>query len=149
METALNITEDIEGDRADVYNPSFAWSTGFDRDLFDFINGNFQVVETIRHFHDKIGADPLAIDTEAGKDLSSTRLTLILSKKFFRDKLELKATGLWDIEEEGFLIMPGIVYGSNGVSVELKCGFFGGDKEGELGQYRDNHFVKTILTYSF
>jgi hypothetical protein len=33
--------------------------------------------------------------------------------------------------------------------VELQCGFFGGEKDGELGQYRDKHFVKTILTYSF
>jgi hypothetical protein len=146
-EMAFNITEDTKGDRADIYNPSFAWSLGFDRDMFTFINVNFQVTETIRLFHDKIGTDPL--DTEAGKDLASTRLTLILSKKFFRDKLEIKTLGLWDIEEEGFLVMPGIVYDNNDVSVELQCGFFGGEKDSELGQYRDKHFVKTTLTYSF
>jgi hypothetical protein len=148
-EAAINITEDLEGDRPDVYNPSVAWSAGFDRDLFAGINLNLQAAETIRLFHDKIGDDPRAIDTEDGKDLTSTRLTLILSRKFFRDKLELKALGLWDIEETGFLIMPGIVYSSNDVSVELQGGIFGGEEEGELGQYRDNHFVKAILTYSF
>jgi hypothetical protein len=148
-EAALNITEDLEGDRAAIYNPSVAWSVGFDRDTIAGINVNLQAVETIRLFHDKIGNNPMAIDTESGKDPTSTRLTLILSRKFFRDKLELKALGLWDIEDTGFLIMPGIVYSNNDVSVELRGGIFGGEREGELGQYRDNHFVKTILTYSF
>jgi hypothetical protein len=149
-EAALNITEDLAGDRPDIYNPSVAWSAGFDRDIIAGINVNLQAVETIRLFHDKIGSDPLlAIDTEDGKDPTSTRLTLILSKKFFRDKLELKALGLWDIEDMGFLAMPGIVYSSNDVSVELTYGAFGGERDSELGQYRDNHFVKTVLTYSF
>ncbi|MDR1250176.1 MAG: hypothetical protein LBK63_12855 [Treponema sp.] len=148
-EAAVNITEDLEGDRADIYNPSAAWSLGFDRDIVAGINVNLQAVETIRLFHDQIGKNPVAVDTEDGKDITSTRLTLILSKKFFRDKLELKTVGLWDIEETGFLIMPSIVYSNNDVTVELKYGFFGGEKDGELGQYRDNHFVKTALTYSF
>jgi hypothetical protein len=148
-EAALNLTEDLEGDRPDIYNPSVAWSLGFDRDIIAGVNVNLQVVETIRLFHDKVGASLTAIDTEAEKDLTATRLTLILSKKFFRDKLELRAAGLWDIEETGFMVMPGLIYSSNDVSVELHCGFFGGEKDGELGQYRDNHFVKTTLTYSF
>jgi hypothetical protein len=148
-EAAVNITEDLDGDRPDIYNPSVAWSLGFDRDIVAGINVNLQAVETIRLLHDKIGKNPAAVDTEDGKDITSTRLTLILSKKFFRDKLELKAVGLWDIEETGFLIMPGIAYTNNDVTVELKCGFFGGEKDGELGQYRDNHFVKAALTYSF
>ncbi|MDR3123874.1 MAG: hypothetical protein LBU16_08875 [Treponema sp.] len=148
-EAALNITEDLEGDRPDIYNPSAAWSLGFDRDIVAGINVNLQAVETIRLFHDKVGDNLMAIDTEAEKDLTATRLTLILSKKFFRDKLELRGVGLWDIEKTGFLVMPGVIYSDNDVSVELHCGFFGGEKDGDLGQYRDNHFVKTILTYSF
>jgi hypothetical protein len=148
-EAAVNITEDLKGDRGDVYNPSVAWSAGFDRDLIAGINVNVQAAETIRLFHDKIGKDPMAVDTEDGKDLTSTRITLILSKKFLRDKLEIKAVGLWDIEEAGFLVMPGIAYSSNDVSVELQGGIFGGERDGELGQYRDNHFVKAVLTYSF
>jgi hypothetical protein len=148
-EAAVNITEDLKGDRGDVYNPSVAWSAGFDRDLIAGINVNVQASETIRLFYDKIGKNPMAVDTEEGKDLTSTRITVILSKKFLRDKLELKAVGLWDIEEAGFLIMPGITYSYNDVSVELKGGIFGGERDGELGQYRDNHFVKAALTYSF
>jgi hypothetical protein len=35
------------------------------------------------------------------------------------------------------------------VAVELRYGAFLGEKDGELGQYRDNQFVKLALTYSF
>jgi hypothetical protein len=148
-EAAANITGDLEGDRGDVYNPSAAWSLGFDRDVIGRINMNLQAAGSIRLFHDKIGKDPLVIDTEDGKDLTSTRLTLIISKKFFRDKLECKTLGLWDIEEEGFLIMPSVIWSRNDVSVELSGGIFGGEKDSELGQYRNNHFVKAVLTYLF
>jgi hypothetical protein len=148
-EFAANITEDLKGDRGDIYNPSLAWSLGFDRDVIGGINVNLQAAENIRLFHDQIGKDTRVIDTEDGKDPTFTRLTLILSKKFFRDELELKATGLWDIEEKDFLIMPAIAWTKNDVSVELSGGIFGGEEDGELGQYRDNHFVKAVLTYSF
>lgn len=148
-EAAANITEDIEGDRGDVYNPSAAWSLGFDRDVIGGINVNLQAAESIRLFHDKIGKDSLVIDTEDGKNLTSTRLTLIISKKFFRDRLECKTLGLWDIEEEGFLIMPSVIWSKNDVSVELSGGIFGGEKDSELGQYRNNCFVKAVLAYRF
>jgi hypothetical protein len=148
-EVAANITEDLDGARGDIYNPSIAWSLGFDRDAIAGINVNLQAAESIRLFHDKIGNDPMVIDTEDGKEVTSTRLTLILAKKFFRDSLELKATGLWDIEEKGFLIMPAVAWTKNDVSVELSGGIFGGDKDSELGQYRENHFLKAAITYSF
>jgi hypothetical protein len=150
-EAAANITGDTTGSRGDIYNPSLAWSLGFDRDVIGGINVNFQATESIRLFHDKIGKDPMVIDTEKGKDVTSTRFTLILSKKFFRDELELKTTGIWDIEEKGCLIMPAVAWTKNDVSVELSGGIFGGDKDSELGQYRerDNHYIKTVLTYSF
>ncbi|MFP3040954.1 hypothetical protein LQZ19_03925 [Treponema primitia] len=151
-EAAANITEDLDGDRGDIYNPSVAWSLGFDRDIGGVIV-NLQVTESILLFQDQIGKDPKIIDTEDGKDVTATRLTLILSKKLFRDKLELKAVGLWDIEDEACLIMPTIAWTNNDVSVELSGGIFGGifgfSDDGELGQYRDNHFVKAVLTYSF
>ncbi|WP_010255986.1 DUF1302 family protein [Treponema primitia] len=151
-EAAANITGDLDGDRGDVYNPSVAWSLGFDRDIGG-VNVNLQVTENILLFQDKIGKDPMVIDTEDGKDVTATRLTLILSKKLFRDKLEIKAVGLWDMEDKACLIMPTIAWTQNDVSIALSGGIFGGifgfSDDGELGQYRDNHFVKAVLTYSF
>ena len=88
-------------------------------------------------------------DCEAGTDLSSTRITGIVSRKFLRDELELKLSALWGIEDKDFLAMPAIIWSRNDVSAELSAGFFGGDKEGELGQYTDNNFIRVSLSYSF
>jgi hypothetical protein len=148
-EAGANITDDTDGKDGAVYNPSLVWSLGFDRDLFWAINLNLQGSGSVRLFHDEIGANPYSVDTEAGKDLTSTRITAKLSRKFFRDEFEIKTTGLWGIEDRDFLIMPGIVWSRSDLSVELSAGFFGGEKDGELGQYRDNGFVKTTLSYKF
>ncbi|AEF84244.1 conserved hypothetical protein [Treponema primitia ZAS-2] len=147
-EAAILLTDDLEGDKGDVYNPQLAWSLGFDRDLFLGINLNLQATETIRLFHDKLNGDPL-LDIEAGKELSSTRLTTVLARKFLRDELEIKATGLWGIEDRDFLILPSIAWIKNDVTVELSGGLFGGDEQGELGQYGDNHFIKAVMGYKF
>jgi hypothetical protein len=62
-EFAANITGDIHGTDPAVYNPSLAWSFGFDRDLFLGISLNAQCNETIRLL-DGGTSDPL--DIEAG-----------------------------------------------------------------------------------
>jgi hypothetical protein len=145
-ELAANITSDLSGDDGQVYNPAIAWSLGFDRDLFWGINLNCQGTESIRLL--SVGDDP-ALDTEAGTDMSSTRIILTLSRKFLRDELELKTTGIWDIEDKGFYILPALIWTKGDVEAELSGGIFGGDEQGELGQYRKNGFIKVVLTYSF
>lgn len=147
-ELAANITGDLSGDDGQVYNPSIAWSLGFDRDVVWGVNLNLQAIETIRLLHDKVASDP-AEDTEAGTNLTGTRITGILSKKFFRDELELKVTGIWGIEDKDFYILPGLTWTKGDLEAELSGGIFGGDEQGELGQYRKNGFVKVGLTYSF
>ncbi|MDR2553391.1 MAG: hypothetical protein LBD31_09545 [Treponema sp.] len=147
-EAGANITGDLQGDDGRVYNPALVWSLGFDRDLFRGINLNLQGNGSVRLMQNKTGDNALA-DTEAGKDPSSTRITAVLSRKFFRDELELKTTALWGIEDRDFYIIPALVWSKNDVTLELSAGFFGGDREGELGQYRDNHYVKTVLSYRF
>ena len=147
-EAGANITDDLDGKDGTVYNPAIVWSLGFDRDLFWGINANVQGAGSIRLFHDNINKNPL-LDTEAGKETTSSRITLILSKKFFRDELELKATGLWGIEDRDFFIIPGVYWSRNSVSAELSAGLFGGRRKGELGQYRDNGYFKIMLGYSF
>ena len=147
-EAGVNITGDLDGMDGAIENPAFFWSLGFDRDLFAGIKLNLQGTERIRLFNRKVNGDP-ALDCEAGSNLSSTRITGILSRKFLRDELELKLTGLWGIEDKDFLIMPGLIWTRNDVSAELSAGFFGGDKKGELGQYHDNGYIKIILAYKF
>jgi hypothetical protein len=147
-EAGVNITEDLSGDRGDIYNPAVVWSLGFDRDVIAGINVNLQGNGSVRLFNGKV-TDNTLVDTEAGQDPTSTRITLILSRKFFRDELELRAAGLWGIEDRDFLIMPAAIWTRGDLELEISGGVFGGSREGELGQYRRNGFVKTVLTYSF
>jgi len=156
-EVAANITDDLDGDDGSVYNPAVLWSFGFDRDLFLGINLNIQCNESIRLMNDKIGDKTLdsgaiskiIIDTETDTDNISTQIIAAISKKFFRDELELRFAALWEIEAKDYLLMPAIIWTRDTVSVELSGGIFGGDKDGQFGQYKDNCFVKAALTYSF
>ncbi|MDR2375585.1 MAG: hypothetical protein LBD96_04005 [Treponema sp.] len=147
-EAAANITGDLDGDDGSVYNPALLWSLGFDRDLLWGINLNLQCNESIRLLNDKVSDNPL-LDIEAGKDMTSSRITAVLSKKFLRDELEVRAAGIWSIEEEDFLVVPGIYWTIQDLQLEFSAGIFGGDENGQLGQYGPNSFVKCGITYSF
>ena len=129
-----------------VYNPSLAWSLGFDSDLFWSINLNLQCNETIRLLEGKI-TSPL--DIEADSDITATRITAALSKKFLRDELELKTALIWEAESGACLIMPALVWAKNDVTVELSAGIFAGSDEGLFGQFHDNSFVRAGLKYTF
>jgi hypothetical protein len=147
-ELGANITGDLAGDDGLVYNPQILWSLGFDRDIFWGINLNVQAVEGIRLRWDKIADNPVT-DTEAEAPATSTRITGILSKKFLRDELEVKVTGLWGLEDKDFFILPAIIWTKDDIALEGSAGFLGGNSQGELGQYRKNSFVKLKLSYRF
>jgi hypothetical protein len=146
-EAGIDLTKDLDGDDGAVYNPAVVYSLGFDRDLPWGFNLNLQGNGSVRLFQDKLGN--ALEDMEAGKDMTSTRITTVLSKKFFRDELELKATSLWGIEDKDFLIIPAVSWSKNDLTAELQAGFFSGGKDGDLGQYRDNSYIKAVLTYAF
>jgi hypothetical protein len=145
-ETAANITEDTGGDDGAVYNPSLAWSLGFDRNLFAGISLNLQCNETIRLLDGEISGPQ---DIEADSDITSTRITAQLSKKFLQDMLELKAAALWEVENSSCLLMPAFTWTRNDVAVELLSGIFLGGDEGFFGQFHGNNFIKLGIKYTF
>jgi hypothetical protein len=147
-ELAVHLTDDFDGNKGDVYNPAVSWSFGFDRNLFLGLNLNLQCNESIRLFHSEINDNPL-LDIEAGTEITSTRITAKLSRTFLRDELEIGVTGIGDIEDKGFLIMPSIIWAKDDVKTELSGGIFGGEEDGELGQYYKNSFIKLGITYTF
>jgi hypothetical protein len=145
-ELAANITEDLSGDDSEVYNPSLAWSFGFDRDLFAGINLNLQCNETIRLLDGEITGPQ---DIEADSDITTTLITAVLSKKFLQDELELEVATIWEVEGGACLIVPSLIWTKNDVAVELSAGIFAGGDEGLFGQFHDNSFIKAGITYSF
>ena len=166
-EVAGNITEDLDGDDGLVYNPSIGWSFGFDRDLFLGINLNLQANGSVRLFDKKVGnshepfvfnfddpSNPYPVinsdyDIEADTSITATRLTGMLSKKFLRDELELRTAVVWGIEDEDCAIIPALIWTKDDLRVALSGGIFLGKTEGQLGQYKDNNFLKISVAYFF
>lgn len=146
-ELAANITEDFTGDDGAVYNPALLWSLGFDRDLVAGINLNAQGTGSVRLMDGEVG--DTVEDIESASDVTSTKITVQLSKKFLREEFELKVAGIYGIEDEDFLFMPTFVWTKGDLVTELTAGIFGGAKDGELGQYADNTYLKASLTYKF
>jgi hypothetical protein len=146
-ELAANITEDLAGTDAAVYNPSVLWSLGFDRTLVSDVTLNLQGAGSVRLKQDEVSKSKF--DIENGKKLTHTTVTGVLSRKFLRDELEAKCTGLWGIEDADWLVMPALVWTKGDVSTELCAGFFGGASEGELGEYANNSWAKLAITCSF
>jgi hypothetical protein len=147
-EAAINITEDFNGDDGSLQNPFIAWSFGFDKNLFWGINANIQCNETIRLLDDKVGESP-AIDSQADTDLTSTRISMRLSKSFFRDKVENNITCIWDVENSDFLIIPSLAWTEGSLTAKLSAGIFTGKESGELGFYWKNTFIKLALSFMF
>ena len=163
-EVAANITEDLSGDNGYIYNPSIGWSFGFDRDLFLGINVNLQANGSVRLFNDKVGSskDPFTFnyyfdrlvynpdfDIEAGTSISSTRLTLMLSRKFMRDELELRTAAVWGIEDKDAAIIPALIWTKEDLQLAFSGSFFLGNTDGQLGQYHANKFLKLSVIYMF
>ncbi|MDR0411207.1 MAG: hypothetical protein LBH75_04450 [Treponema sp.] len=151
-ELALNLTKDLKGDDGEVYNPFISFSVGFDRDIavkgVTLFNVNLQINENIRLFSDKINSNR-ALDIEADSNNTSSRVTLIASRKFFRDELEVNFTGLWGIEDKDFYFVPSLIWTRENLAIGLYSGVFLGNSEGELGQYHKNSFARMTMTYTF
>jgi hypothetical protein len=151
-ELAANITNDFAGNDGTVYNPSILWSLGFDRDIAvgdtTLANVNLQVNEQCRLRYGSIG-DNAAFDCEGGLEPTFTRVTLVLSRSFLQDELEIKARAIWTIEDKDCYIMPSVVWTRDAVRAELAAGLFAGNDDGEMGYYWNNSFVKALIAYSF
>jgi len=155
-EFAANITEDIKGDKEHIFNPSIGYSFGFDRDIFAGININLQANGSVRLLDDKVGGAD-SYDIESGTSITATRLTAMLSKKFFRDTLELRTAFVWGIEGKtdgkwnggDAAIIPALIWVKDDLRAALSGSFFLGYEDGQLGQYHDNSFLKISVVYVF
>jgi len=148
-ELAANLTEDLEGDEPAVYNPSLAFSLGFDRDLFAGINLNLQYAGSYRLNDDKIDRSAQSFDIEKDSEVFSSTLTAVLMKSLFKDALDLELRALYEFDDKDFLILPSAAYAIGDAEIEISAGIFGGDKDGQMGQYGDSSYVKIAMRYKF
>lgn len=147
-ETAFNLTEDLSGDDPEVYNPTVAWNLGFDRELFAGISLNLQGSGSVRLFDSELSANGSA-DLEDGTDITKTKITAYLTQKLFKETAEWKVAGIWGVEDGDFFVFPSVAYIVGDARAELALGVFGGNGDGELGQFADASYAKLTLSYSF
>lgn len=145
-EAAANLTEDLDGDDPNTYNPTSAWSLGFDRDLFAGINLNMQGTGTVRLYNDKVTS---ALDLEKSVDAVKTKITAVLSQKLFKDTVEWKVAGVYGVEKGDYFIYPSLGFIVGDARLDLTVGIFGGDENGDLGQFSASDYASLSLTYSF
>ena len=146
-EAAANLTEDLEGDDPEVYNPSLLWSLGFDRDLFGGINLNLQGSGSFRLAEEGVGE--VAYDIEADTERTRTRVTAILSQKLRNETIEWELRALYGIEDADFYLLPRLAFDVGDAEIEIGAGIFGGDEEGELGQFAESSWARLLLSYEF
>jgi hypothetical protein len=145
-EIAANLTRDLEGDDPAVYNPALAFSVGFDRGLFAGLNLNLQYAGTYRLLDEGITS---SLDIEADADILSTQVTAVLSQSLFKDTLEWRATLLWGVEEGDYLVVPSLAIKVGDAAIELSAGIFGGESDGDLGQFEGSSYLKVGMKYRF
>lgn len=164
-ELAALLTEDLSGDDPSVANPQLLWSFGFDRDLFAGISLFMQADGLVRLMYDKISTDPLVpatmaamvpqlaplaqipADFESQQNQTETRIMARLSRSFLRDELECNLTGLWGLEDGDFYLLPEVKLLKGDLSTSLGAGFFFGNKDGTLGQFYKNNWLRLSLKY--
>ncbi len=145
-EAAANLTEDPAGDDPYVYNPHLAFSLGADRDVWKGLNLNLQYAGTIRLADGGISS-PFDVETDTGVYRSG--LTAVAFQKLLRDKLEWRVAALWNLADADFLLSPSLSWTEGDAEVKLAAGVFGGDPDGQMGQYADASWVRLTLTYTF
>ncbi|PKL06628.1 MAG: hypothetical protein CVV53_03300 [Spirochaetae bacterium HGW-Spirochaetae-9] len=146
LEAGVNLTEDAAGTDTLVYNQHAVWSAGFDRDLFASINLNLQAMGKVRLNHDKI-ANPL--DIESGTTITSTQVAALLSRSFMQEKLKIELLGLLGVEKLDYMVEPGLVLAIGDAEIALRGRYFGGDAEGDFGQFNDRSYVSLSSKYAF
>ena len=73
-----------------------------------------------------------------------------LSSRFFEETLEDKLSGIYNIEDQDYLIIPQLDYDfSDTVNISLGAQFFGGNDDTLLGHYDQNDSLFVNVTYSF
>jgi hypothetical protein len=146
FELGVNVTDDLEGNDPLVYNPSLGWAAGFDRDLFAGLNVNLQARGTIRLLHDKISGE---YDMERDTEPTTTQVALALSQRLFRDAIEWRLAAVMSPEDLDFAIDPSIAIAVGDAELEVFGRIFGGNEEGDLGQFASQSYAGVRLSYVF
>jgi len=149
FEAGANLTDDFAGDDPLTYNPALVWAAGFDRDLFSGINLNAQAKGSWVLGYDGIDRGASSGDMEADANRTDTMVALRLGQSLNRDKVKWELAGVWSPENADFAVAPSVTFAVGEAELKVAGRWFGGDADGNLGQYADQSYAQVSLKYVF
>lgn len=146
LEGAANLTEDADGTNRLVHNRSLAWAAGVDKEILG-TTVNLQGMQTYVLDAEGITSQ---YDVEYGAKNFDTKVALTLDRSFDRDKAKAQLAGVWEIEQEDYMLSPSIAFTvSDDAVLRLAGRVFLGDEDGNFGQYEGNSYAEVSIKYSF
>ena len=151
-ELAYYLTDDTEGNNAEVHNNKIAWLIGGDRDLpFHNLNLNLQVKSEYILDHEKIEENGrLDIEYNQDDEYLTNLLSLEVSDEFKNQTVLPSTTLVYNLESDDY-------YWDNELELKLKDDtslimsykLFEGDQGTEFGQFDENDYLSAVFKYDF
>ena len=145
-EASWNQTDDLAGDKALVRNPFANATLGLDRTIAG-ISFNVQALGTYTMNLDKATT---AYDGQKGAKSFTGTGALQVAYKLWNDRLELSLAGSAAYPDLDWVVVPQVtVTPVDDVTLSLGGKLFGGDVNGQFGQYASKSFVELKAGYQF
>jgi len=152
-EAGFKLTEDIEGDDPSLYNSRAVYLAGFDVSVpgtkfyilcqasGDYTSGT-----------DGLPADDIDVMTGYGYPARMHNIAVSVEHPFFHDKMNIRISGLYMPEANGYYISPEMTYDlADNLQLGITGGFYGGEeKDYSLPAFwEDNDYLQVGLKASF
>ncbi|MCK5198010.1 MAG: hypothetical protein KAR21_06650, partial [Spirochaetales bacterium] len=153
LEAGYWLTEDLNGDDPTVYNNRLVYLPGMDFTVPGIkLYLNFQLIGDYTFNTGNLSL--LDVDETTGYGSPSHNNMLLISGElpFNRDKTRFRLSGMWSIEEEGYMILPELLWDIND---NLNLSIYGQIIEGKEGSpgmldsWKDNDNFAVKIAYSF
>ena len=151
LEGGYFLTEDTKGTDPMVRNNSLGYVVGFDRDLWtDGANLNLQMQGTVPLHSDKIDRNPLDVEYRTDGKYTSHLLAGSLSDKILENKVKVKLSVAYGLEQQDLRIVPELTYEPfDDFQITARWVQYLGDRDTTFGQYRDSSFFEVGVSYRF
>jgi hypothetical protein len=153
IETGYWMTGDLEGNDPTVYNNRLVYLPGMDFTVPGI--GLYISVQLAGDYTFNTGnLSPLDVDetTGYGSPSHNNMLLIVGELPFNKDKTKIRVSGMWSIEEEGYMILPELLWDLND---NFKLSIYGQIIDGKIGNpgmmssWKENDNLGVKMVYSF
>jgi hypothetical protein len=153
LEAGYWLTEDLDGVDPTVYNNRIIYLPGVDFTIPGTkLYFNFQLIGDYTFNTDALLPYDVDETTGYGSPAHNNMFMLVGDYSFNRDKTKIRLGGMWSIEEEGYIILPELLWDLND---NLNLSIYGQIIEGKdgnpgmLSSWNDNDNLAIKIAYTF